>query len=62
MNMKLDKYHQHEALDRAHVVSEIIYSLLLEHPYIYQNKKLKKKVEKAVGLIGAVYQQIGAEK
>jgi len=55
----LDKFHRHEALDRAHVVRDIIYNHLLDHPYIDLNKKLRKKVEKAADLIGIVYQEIG---
>lgn len=56
---KLDKFHKHEALDRTWLFVDMIASFLLEHPYIQQNKSLKRKVKKAFGLLYEVYQEIG---
>ena len=59
MKTKLDKFHYHEALDRAYIVNDIVNEHLLDHPVISTHKPLKKKVKKAVRLLAEVYQEIG---
>ena len=41
----LDKFHAHEALDRAFIMSEMFGLSVLEHPFIFKNEKLKEKAE-----------------
>ena len=56
---KLDRFHYHEALDRAFMVGNIASEYLFEHPVVQKHKELKKKVEKATELLAEVYQIIG---
>ena len=39
---KLDKYHYHEAVDRAFMVLEIFNDHVAEHPVVEKHKLLKK--------------------
>ena len=55
----LDRFHYHEALDRAFLVGNIVYEYLEEHPVIMKHKELKKRVEKATRLLAETYQIIG---
>lgn len=57
--IELDKFHYHEALDRSHVIVDMMNDYLLEHPAVSQNKKIKKKVEKAIENLADAYQLIG---
>jgi hypothetical protein len=56
----IDKFHIHEALDRAGLMVEMVESVLLKHPFIESQPKLRNKVEKASELLATVYQLIGA--
>lgn len=56
---KLDKFHYHEALDRAFIVANMTDEYLMQHPVIQKNKELKKRVKKAEILLYEVYQLIG---
>lgn len=56
---KLNLGHWHEALDRAHCVSEIIQSMLLDHPAISQTKDIRVYIEDAQNKIGEAYQLLG---
>jgi len=56
---KLDRFHYHEALDRAYIVANMTDDVLFQHPVIQKHKNLKKKVEKAENLLYEVYQLIG---
>ena len=58
MQLKLDRFHYHEALDRTYVVQNIITEHLLEHPVIQKHKDLKKRVEQAELLLAEVYQLV----
>jgi len=55
----LDRFHYHEALDRAFMVGNIVDEYLAEHPVVQKHKELKEKVEKATELLAEVYQIIG---
>jgi len=57
---KLDSYDYHEALDRASMINDIMEYHLASLPAIMKHKKLRKDVEKAMDLIGEVYQNVGA--
>jgi len=58
-NKKFDKFHYHEALDRAFIVANMVDEYLMEHPVVQKHKELKKKVKKAETLLYDVYQLIG---
>jgi len=55
----LDRFHYHEALDRAYIVANMIDDHLMEHPVVQKHKELKKRVKKAEQLLYDVYQMIG---
>ena len=59
--MKITEQHYHEALDRSYCVSVIIQNVLLEHPAIKKDKKIKRKIEKAQKLILDTYQEFGSK-
>ena len=52
-------YNQHEILDRTDLILDLIQTKLYEHPAL--TKKQAKKVDKAIRLLGDVYQLAGAE-
>ena len=52
-------YSQHEILDRTDLILDLIQTKLYEHPAL--TKKQTKKVDKAIRLLGDVYQLAGAE-
>ena len=56
---KLGHLYYHEALDRTSVVIDIIDDHIAMHPVIQNHKKLRKKVYKALDLLGDVYQAVG---
>jgi len=55
----LDRFHYHEALDRAFLVGNVVDEYLSEHPVVQKHKNLKKRVEKATRLLAETYQIIG---
>lgn len=60
--MKLDKFHYHEALHTTHVIQKLIERELLDHPVGEKApKKVKKKLQKAQGLLEAYYQWCGEQ-
>jgi len=56
---KLDKFHYHEILDRLNLIASNIDDFLLEHPVAHQNKKIHKKISKALENIVDAYQIVG---
>jgi len=60
--MKLDKFLTHEALDRTSFIMNIIDEGIYYHPVFKKNKKLRKKLDKSIKLLGEVYQEIGSMK
>jgi cell fate (sporulation/competence/biofilm development) regulator YmcA (YheA/YmcA/DUF963 family) len=57
--MNLTKYDYHEALDRTYIFASLIERELKNHPVIKKNKKLNKKLGKALKHLYEVYQEIG---
>lgn len=57
--MKLDKFHEHEALDRLHLALEILQDHIFDHPYISSNVQLQNKVGNAMDILMDCYQEIG---
>jgi len=61
MSTKIDDYHRHEALDRTHLLCNMIDSHLLSHPFIEARGDLHEQVQQAVAMLASVYQKIGEE-
>lgn len=55
---KVSLYH-YEILDRCHVINELIHESLITHPAM--TKTQRRKLEKAQGWIGEVYQWAGSK-
>lgn len=51
----------HEMADRLHVITCTIDVHLLQHPVAKLDKKICKKIEKAVELLGEAYQEAGSK-
>jgi hypothetical protein len=51
----LDRFHYHEAQDRAYMIGNMINEYLTEHPVIMKHKKLRKLVKQAEKNIFNVY-------
>lgn len=58
---QLDKFHYHEALDRAYCVNLMIEEMLTFHPVIAANKDIKIELDKAISALSNVYNIIGNE-
>jgi hypothetical protein len=58
IKVELDEFYYHEALDRTHMINEIIDATLISHPVFEQNKNMRKKIEKAQNILYSVYQDI----
>lgn len=58
---KLDSYSAHEALDRVHMIMEIVDQHLLEHPYIKADTMLTENIEHVCTTLMHVYQTIGKD-
>jgi hypothetical protein len=54
-----DKFHEHEALDRCHLIASMIDDHLMHHPCVEQDATVKKLVLLASEAIGQAYQAIG---
>ncbi len=52
---KLDEYHYHEAIDRAHIVNDHFHEYVEKHPVIMANGELKKKAEEVSTLLYSFY-------
>ena len=61
VNVKLDEFSRHEALDRSSMILNIIDTHLLQHPVIKLDKELKEKVTKSAELLYEVYQELGSK-
>jgi len=57
--LKLDRFHYHEALDRAFMVGNIVGEYFTEHPVVQKHPELRKKAETATELLIELYQEIG---
>ena len=54
----LDRFHYHEAQDRAYMIGNMLSEYLLEHPVIMKHPELLERVQTATDSIGDVYQMI----
>ena len=59
LEIPLDVFHQHEALDRTHLVLCMIDDHLLSHPFVAQHPKIEKKIKEAARCLADAYQRIG---
>ena len=59
IGIKLDDFHYHEALDRLHVVMDIIDSHLIQHPVLKLETEVKDLVDDAQIKLWEAYQIIG---
>lgn len=55
----LDGYHEHEALDRLHIVCSMIDDHLLDHPYIQSRPDLLRRVSEASKSLADAYCLVG---
>ena len=58
MSEPLDKFHEHEAFDRAFVILDAWGSYVTEHPYVAQNPALEEMAREASAKMFDVYQEI----
>lgn len=56
---KLDPFHYHEAMDRTHVIMDMIDSHLIQHPVLKLEQEPRRMVEEAQNLLFKAYQLIG---
>lgn len=56
--LKLDKFHWHEALDRAHIVADMFETFIVEHPVFKQTPVLKALADEISVKLGELYQTI----
>lgn len=61
VNVNIDEFSKHEALDRSAMILNIIDTHLLQHPVIKLDKELKEKVTKSAELLYEVYQELGSK-
>ena len=59
IGIELDDFHYHEALDRLHVVMDIIDSHLTQHPVLKLETEVKDLVDDAQIKLWEAYQIIG---
>jgi hypothetical protein len=57
--MKLDKYSQHEVLDRLSLLLNILDSEVYEHPFTKASPKVRKLVSRACRNLAEAYQETG---
>lgn len=57
--MKLDEFHLHEALDRTHVLLSAFADHVAEHPFIRQDRELRRMANRLVDQMSDLYQAIG---
>lgn len=55
-----DPFSQHEALDRAHLLTEILHRHLADHPFIRAHPDLAARCARIGEAMAALYQAIGA--
>ena len=57
---QLDEFHQHEAVDRLHVVICMLDEYVSEHPFIEAYPLLKQKIDQAVKLLAQARSEAAA--
>lgn len=55
----LDPFHQHEMLDRLHLIAAVMSTHLLQHPVAKVRTDVKQNVEQAIQSIWTAYQLMG---
>ena len=60
--VKLDKFHLHEAMDRLWCLGETYENTINTHPLITQNKKFKKKSNQIQWKLWSLYQELAKKK
>jgi hypothetical protein len=60
-SIKIDDYAQHEAMDRAYLMFEMVSTHLKEHKYVDSKPRLRSKVDLVTSLLWEIYQSIGDE-
>ena len=55
----LDKFHRHEALDRAHSILVMIDQLLLDHPFVARHAHIAAYIGQASEMLSVACQAIG---
>lgn len=56
----LDEFYYHEALDRTHIIANMVEDVLVDHPVYKKHLHLKKQVKKAQRILCDLYQEIGS--
>ncbi len=56
--IKLDKFHYHEAMDRAYTMCEMVSTILSGHPVILEHKLLSDKVDMITEELANLYQMV----
>lgn len=56
---KLDKFHEHEALDRAAMILDMFGLYVAEHPYVESDPELIAQAEKVIDVMYDFYNLIG---
>jgi hypothetical protein len=55
-----DKFHTHEALDRASLARDMVEDFLVDHPFIVEHPAIRDKVDHVVSSLAEIYQDIAA--
>lgn len=58
--VEVDEFHAHEVLHTVHVVRNLIYHELTEHPFVQAHPEVAQALEDATRALGAAYQLTGA--
>lgn len=56
---ELDSYHQHEVLDRTHLIMVTIEQFLQDHPWVQSNEDISQLIDEAADKLAQVYQLAG---
>ena len=56
----LDEYHEHEVIDRLHLICCNIDDFLLTHPYVQAHTGLHAAIEDAQAILAEIYQHVGS--
>ena len=56
---KIDTYHYHETVDRAHMISCIFHDHIVEHRAVKATPELRAKADEIAEALGEFYQMCG---
>lgn len=57
---ELDQYHQHEVLDRTHMIMVTIEQFLQDHPWVQANEDISQLISNAADQLAQAYQLTGS--